>query len=92
MTLESRTHQTEVDDPAANKYTLKDITPVTLPSIRGIISDVMLDVPYYLSPQHNPKMVAACIHEANRIYRLWCANNPGFEDYGRVNLVANSLG
>lgn len=82
----------EAEDPAANKYTLKDITPVTLPSIRGIISDVMLDVPYYLSPQHNPKMVAACIQEANRIYRLWCANNPGFEKYGRVHLVAHSLG
>lgn len=82
----------EVEDPTANKYTLKDITPVTLPSIRGIISDVMLDVPYYLSPQHNPTMVAACIHEANRIYRLWCANNLGFEKYGRVHLVAHSLG
>ncbi|KAF3042263.1 hypothetical protein E8E11_005519 [Didymella keratinophila] len=82
----------EIEDPTANKYTLKDITPVTLPSIRGIISDVMLDVPYYLSPQHNPTMVAACIQEANRIYRLWCANNPGFEDYGRVHLVAHSLG
>lgn len=52
----------------------------------------MLDVPYYLSPQHNPTMVAACIHEANRIYKLWCANNPGFQDYGRVHLVAHSLG
>ncbi|KAF1930678.1 uncharacterized protein M421DRAFT_418156 [Didymella exigua CBS 183.55] len=83
---------TEVEHPTANKYTLKDITPVTLPSIRNIISDVMLDVPYYLSPQHNPTMIAACIQEANRVYRLWCANNPGFAEYGRVHLVAHSLG
>jgi hypothetical protein len=80
------------EDPLANKYTLKDITPETLPSVRGIVSDVMLDIPYYLSPQHNPKMVAACIQEANRIYRLWCANNPGFSENGRVHLVAHSLG
>lgn len=92
VSLETGADITEAEDPTANKYTLKDITPVTLPSIRGIISDVMLDVPYYLSPQHNPTMVAACIHEANRIYRLWCANNPGFQDYGRVHLVAHSLG
>ncbi|CAO2650461.1 Nn.00g017530.m01.CDS01 [Neocucurbitaria sp. VM-36] len=82
----------EVEDPSANKYTLKDITPETLPSVRGIVSDVMLDIPYYLSPMHNPKMVSACIQEANRIYRLWCANNPGFAEYGRVHLIAHSLG
>lgn len=82
----------ELEDPSANKYTLKDITPDTLPSVRGIVSDVMLDIPYYLSPMHNPKMIAACIQEANRIYRLWCANNPGFADYGRVHLIAHSLG
>ena len=52
----------------------------------------MLDIPYYLSPQHNPKMISACIQEANRIYRLWCLNNPGFQDYGRVHLIAHSLG
>ncbi len=52
----------------------------------------MLDIPYYLSREHNPKMVAACINEANRVYRLWCANNPGFAEHGRVHLIAHSLG
>jgi len=80
------------EDPSANKYTLKDITPDTLPSVRGIVSDVMLDIPYYLSPQHNPRMISACIQEANRIYRLWCANNIGFAKDGRVHLIAHSLG
>ncbi|KAF2120865.1 DDHD domain-containing protein [Lophiotrema nucula] len=84
--------KTQVEDPAANKYSLKDITPDTLPSVRGIVSDVMLDIPYYLSPDHNPKMISACIQEANRIYRLWCHNNPGFSEYGRVHLIAHSLG
>ncbi|KAL1599644.1 hypothetical protein SLS60_007447 [Paraconiothyrium brasiliense] len=82
----------EAETPAVNKYSLKDITPNTLPSIRGIISDVMLDVPYYLSQEHHPKMVSACIQEANRIYRLWCQNNPGFSEWGRVHIVAHSLG
>lgn len=86
------TENPELEDPSANKYTLKDITPDTLPSVRGIVSDVMLDIPYYLSPMHNPKMISACIQEANRIYRLWCHNNPGFAEYGRVHLIAHSLG
>lgn len=60
--------------------------------MRGIISDVMLDIPYYLSPTHHAQMVSACINEANRIYRLWCLHNPGFPDYGRVHLIAHSLG
>lgn len=83
---------TKADDLGANQYTLKDITPDSLPAVRGIVSDVMLDIPYYLSPDHNAKMVSACITEANRIYRLWCQNNPGFAQWGRVHLVAHSLG
>ncbi|KAI9696335.1 MAG: hypothetical protein M1820_008177 [Bogoriella megaspora] len=79
------------EEATSNQYTLKDITPDTLPSVRGIVSDVMLDIPYYLS-HHQPKMIAAVIHEANRIYRLWCTNNPGFQQYGKVHLIAHSLG
>ncbi|KAG9802583.1 hypothetical protein KCU68_g22647, partial [Aureobasidium melanogenum] len=79
------------DDPALNDFGLKDITPETLPSVRNIVSDVMLDVPYYLS-DHQPKMIAAVIAEANRIYKLWCLNNPGFAQYGRVHIIAHSLG
>lgn len=92
MEEEADGYTDEPEDPAMNQYTLKDITPETLPSIRGIISDVMLDIPYYLSREHNPKMIAACTQEANRIYRLWCANNPGFSEWGRVHLIAHSLG
>ena len=51
----------------------------------------MLDIPYYLS-HHKPKMIQAVIREANRVYRLWCKNNPGFERYGKVHLIAHSLG
>lgn len=79
------------DDPALNDFGLKDITPETLPSVRNIVSDVMLDVPYYLS-HHQPKMIAAVIAEANRIFKLWCLNNPGFAQYGRVHIIAHSLG
>jgi hypothetical protein len=84
--------ETTEEDPALNAFSLEDITPETLPSVRNIVSDVMLDIPYYLSAEHNPKMLEAVVREANRVYRLWCANNPGFQDWGRVHLVAHSLG
>lgn len=78
-------------DPAENQFSLADITPDTLPSVRNIVSDVMLDIPYYLS-HHQPKMIAAVLREANNIYQLWCQNNPGFSETGRVHILAHSLG
>ena len=51
----------------------------------------MLDIPYYLS-HHQPRMIQAVLDEANRIYTLWCKNNPGFDRWGRVHLIAHSLG
>ena len=77
--------------PTENEFTLKDITPETLPAVRSLVSDVMLDIPYYLSA-HKEKMVSAVVKEANRVYRLWCRNNPGFHGSGRVHIIAHSLG
>lgn len=77
--------------PSKNEYTLKDITAESIPAVRNLISDVMLDIPYYLS-HHKPRMIEAVFREANRVYRLWCTNNPGFEENGRVHLIAHSLG
>jgi hypothetical protein len=79
------------DAPNENRFSLKDITPETIPAVRSLISDVMLDIPYYLS-HHKQKMVEAVVKEANRIYRLWCHNNPEFRDKGNVHLIAHSLG
>ncbi|OJJ51127.1 hypothetical protein ASPZODRAFT_127139 [Penicilliopsis zonata CBS 506.65] len=79
------------EDPASNRYSLEDITPETIPAVRSLISDVMLDIPYYLS-HHKPKMIQAVVKEANRIYRLWCHNNHGFQENGKVHLIAHSLG
>lgn len=72
-------------------FTLKDIEPTTIPAVRSMISDVMFDIPFYMS-HHKPKMVEAMVSEANRVYRLWCRNNPGFAEKGRVHLIGHSLG
>ncbi|KAK0259677.1 hypothetical protein B0A54_15600 [Friedmanniomyces endolithicus] len=91
LSLEEGGYTDDAEDAPSNEFTLADITPDTLPSIRNIVSDVMLDVPYYMS-HHQPKMIAAVIREANRVYQLWCQNNPGFASTGRVHLIGHSLG
>lgn len=75
----------------ASDFTLKEITPDTIPAVRNLISDVMLDIPFYMS-HHKEKMIQAVVHEANRVYRLWCKNNPDFHTKGRVHIIAHSLG
>lgn len=77
--------------PNQNDFTLTDITPPSIPAVRNLIGDVMLDIPYYLS-HHKQKMIRAVVKEANRVWRLWCLNNPGFEKRGRVHIIAHSLG
>ncbi|KAH7021094.1 DDHD domain-containing protein [Microdochium trichocladiopsis] len=79
------------DEYAPESFGLKDIEPKTIPAVRSMISDVMFDIPFYMS-HHKPKMVAALVNEANRVYRLWCRNNPGFARNGRVHIIAHSLG
>ncbi|TLD33877.1 hypothetical protein PspLS_00777 [Pyricularia sp. CBS 133598] len=77
--------------PVPDGFSLKDIEPKTIPAVRSMISDIMFDIPFYMS-HHKPKMVHALVGEANRVYRLWCNNNPGFVEQGRVHLIAHSLG
>ena len=81
----------DAPDPGVNEFTLSDIMPDTIPSVRSVISDVMLDIPYYMS-HHQAKVISAVVREANRVYKLWCLNNPGFAQDGRVHLIAHSLG
>jgi hypothetical protein len=76
---------------APEGFSLKDIEPDTIPAVRSMISDIMFDVPFYMS-QHKSRMVEGLVAEANRVYRLWCQNNPGFAANGRVHLIGHSLG
>lgn len=82
------------DDKASHGHDgfgLKDIEPNTIPAVRSMISDIMFDIPFYMS-HHKGKMIEALVKEANRVYRLWCRNNPGFHEHGRVHLIGHSLG
>lgn len=65
-------------------FTLSQITMRSIPAVRNIISDVMLDIPYYMS-HHKSLLVESTVKEANRIYRLFLKNNPGFDGYGKTH-------
>ncbi|KAM0499752.1 hypothetical protein ACHAP8_005360 [Fusarium lateritium] len=79
------------DEYTPEGFGLKDIEPDTIPAVRSMISDIMFDIPFYMS-HHKGKMIKALVSEANRVYRLWCRNNPGFAEIGRVHMIGHSLG
>jgi len=93
LSFEAGGPMTEADKKAfaPDGFSLKDIEPPTIPAVRSIISDVMFDIPFYMS-HYKPMMIHALTQEANRVYRLWCRNNVGFEENGRVHLIGHSLG
>jgi len=76
---------------ADNMFTLKDLQPPSIPIVRDLIKDVMLDIPFYLS-SHKDKILEAVCAEANRVWEVFCRNTPYFQDNGRVHIIGHSLG
>lgn len=74
-----------------NVFTIKDLQPDSIPVVRDLIKDVMLDIPYYLS-SHKEKILEAVVTEANRVYEVFCRCNPDFKGRGRVHIIGHSLG
>ncbi|TPX53946.1 hypothetical protein PhCBS80983_g06098 [Powellomyces hirtus] len=77
-------------DPADLETTLDDITLDGVPSIRQLVSDVVLDVLLYMSPRYRQEMIKHVTAELNRIYRLFMQRNPKFN--GKVSILGHSLG
>jgi hypothetical protein len=76
---------------SATQFFLQDITPDGALPLRKMISDIALDVPFYLS-ENKAQILSALVAEANRIYELWCKCNPDFKKVGRVHIMGHSLG
>uniref|UniRef100_A0A060SYG1 ARAD1A12078p n=1 Tax=Blastobotrys adeninivorans TaxID=409370 RepID=A0A060SYG1_BLAAD len=73
-------------------YRLQDITMKSIPAVRNMISDVLMDIPFYLS-HHRPMLIDATTKEANRVYDLFVKYNPDFlQNGGKVNIIGHSLG
>ncbi|KAK8843436.1 hypothetical protein IAR55_007093 [Kwoniella newhampshirensis] len=75
-----------------NRFSMADITiNKSIPYVRELTNSVLLDIPLFMS-HHRQKMIEAVCLQANRLYRLWIARNPDFEQNGRVHIIGHSLG
>ncbi|KAI9250566.1 DDHD domain-containing protein [Phascolomyces articulosus] len=73
--------------------TLDELTLEGVPNIRLVVSDVLLDVPLYLTQKYRDQMTSIITKEINRVYRLFVQRNPEFlENHGKVTLIGHSLG
>ena len=86
----SKAEAQENENMDSNQATLDDITLDTVPSIRMIVSDVILDVLLYMTPRYRQEMIIHISDELNRIYALYKQRNPNFK--GRVSIFGHSLG
>ncbi|KAK7205385.1 DDHD domain-containing protein [Myxozyma melibiosi] len=77
---------TEEEDAAS----LADITIDTVPALRGVISEVLLDILLYYQPAYRERIMLNVVAECNRIYRLFQKWNPTFN--GRISIAGHSLG
>ncbi|KAF2228031.1 DDHD domain-containing protein [Elsinoe ampelina] len=69
---------------------LENITVEGVPAVRGLITDLALDILLYQSPIYRDHITKIVVEECNRIYGLFSQRNPGFK--GRISLVGHSLG
>ncbi|RHZ72580.1 hypothetical protein Glove_242g139 [Diversispora epigaea] len=73
--------------------TLNEITLEGVPTLRSIISDVLMDVLLYMTPKYREVMISTVTSEANRVYKLFIERNPKFvENGGKVSIYGHSLG
>ncbi|CAO3611549.1 unnamed protein product [Mucor hiemalis] len=72
--------------------TLDELTLDGVPNIRTVVSDVLLDVPLYMTPRYREQMTQIITKEINRVYRLFGTRNPEFLEKGKVSIFGHSLG
>ncbi len=77
-------HDKERDDM------LSRVTQKTVPGVRALANQVIVDILFYCDPEHRLLMANKIATQANSLYALFVTNNPSFS--GKVSFVAHSLG
>lgn len=89
LQLDQQDSQEDVEHGMDNRFTMADITiNKSIPYVRELTNSVLLDIPLFMS-QHRLKMIEAVCLQANKLYRLWMARNPGWK--GRIHLIGHSV-
>ncbi|XP_029972165.1 phospholipase DDHD1 isoform X2 [Salarias fasciatus] len=73
--------------------TVDSITPDKVRGLRDLLNSSAMDIMYYNSPLYRDEITKGLTQELNRLYTLFCARNPDFEEGGgKVSIVSHSLG
>ncbi|KAF9933546.1 hypothetical protein FBU30_005188 [Linnemannia zychae] len=73
--------------------TMDDIMLDGVPTIRMLVSDVLMDVLLYMTPNYKRKMMEVVTTELNRVYQKFIHHNPDFiKRGGKVSILGHSLG
>ncbi|GKY93293.1 S23-interacting protein [Mayamaea pseudoterrestris] len=68
---------------------LKDITPRTIPNLRDFANDTLMDVLYFMSPEHHDIIIDVVTNEMNVVVDKF-RRLSGFN--GRISVIGHSLG
>ena len=72
---------------------LEAVTQPSIPFLRRIASDVIMDVLFYQFENHRKRMQSAAAGRIHEIVRLWMEVNPDFQrEGGQIVLLGHSLG
>lgn len=72
---------------------LQSTTLTTIPALREIANDVILDVLLYLTPTFCANVLECVTNQITEKYKVFCVANPTFQaDGGKCSLMGHSLG
>ncbi|KAG0072489.1 hypothetical protein BGZ90_011896 [Linnemannia elongata] len=87
--------QRDLSTPEAEEGcpTMDDIMLDGVPTIRMLVSDVLMDVLLYMTPNYKRKMMEVVTTELNKVYQKFIFHNPDFiRRGGKVSILGHSLG
>ncbi|KAF8928940.1 hypothetical protein BGZ52_002734, partial [Haplosporangium bisporale] len=87
--------QRDLSTPEAEEGcpTMDDIMLDGVPTIRMLVSDVLMDVLLYMTPNYKRKMMEVVTAELNAVYQKFISHNPDFiRRGGKVSIIGHSLG
>ncbi|KAF9902954.1 hypothetical protein EC991_004330 [Linnemannia zychae] len=87
--------QRDLSTPEAEEGcpTMDDIMLDGVPTIRMLVSDVLMDVLLYMTPNYKRKMMEVVTAELNNVYQKFIHHNPDFiRRGGKVSILGHSLG
>ncbi|KAF9427137.1 hypothetical protein BGZ94_005409 [Podila epigama] len=95
MANEDEELQRDLSKPEAEEGcpTMEDIMLDGVPTIRMLVSDVLMDVLLYMTPNYKRKMMEVVTAELNCVYHKFIHHNPDFiRRGGKVSILGHSLG